>query len=136
MNRADRVAEEFSMSVDEVTTGRATVSMTVTDAMTNGLGVCHGGLIFTLADTAMAYGSNSEDVAAFSTSASIEWLRPAKAGVRLTATSTKVASRGRNAVHDVVVIDEYGDTVAMVRGQTLATDQSVTALADQQVNSR
>ena len=118
------------MSVDEVTNGCATVSMTVTDAMTNGLGVCHGGLVFTLADTAMAYGSNSEDLAAFSTSATIEWIRPARAGVRLTASSTRVASRGRNEIHDVVVVDEHGDMVAMVRGQTLATDQSVTELAD------
>jgi acyl-CoA thioesterase len=125
MNRADRVAHHYSMSVDEVADGRATVSMTVTEAMTNGLGVCHGGLIFTLADTAMAYGSNSDDIPAFLTTATIEWLRPALAGTRLSATSTRIAGRGRNDIHDVTVSDELGETIALVRGHTLTTAGSV-----------
>lgn len=135
MNRADRVAHHYSMSVDEVTEGRATVSMTVTEAMTNGLGVCHGGLIFTLADTAMAYGSNSDDIPTFSTTATIEWLRPAHAGTRLSATSTRIAGRGRNHIHDVTVTDDLGETVALVRGQTLATEGSVVERAADQVES-
>lgn len=125
MYNADRVAHAWGITVDEVSPGTATVRMTVTKEMTNGLGVCHGGILFAFADTAMAYGSNSEDVASFSTTASIEWLRPAHEGARLTATSTHIDSRGRNAIHDVVVTDEDGATIALVRGQTLATGKSV-----------
>lgn len=136
MNRADRVAVEFGMSVDEVSAGRATVSMTVTTSMTNGLGVCHGGIVFTLADTAMAYGSNATDDAAFSTTATIDWLRPTRAGARLSATSTRVAGRGRSDIHDIVVTDETGATIALVRGQTLSTGRPVTQLAAEAEDAR
>jgi acyl-CoA thioesterase len=122
MYSADNVAELFDMAVTAVDIGTATVEMTVTEEMTNGLDVCHGGLIFTLADTAMAYASNAGDHSAVSTTASIEWLRPAHAGDRLSATSTSVATRGRNTVHDVVVAREDGAVVAMVRAHTLTVD--------------
>ncbi|MDX2379114.1 MAG: hotdog fold thioesterase [Acidimicrobiia bacterium] len=122
MYSADNVAELFDMSVIDVDIGTATVEMTVTDEMTNGLDVCHGGIIFTLADTAMAYASNAGDHSAVSTTASIEWLRPAHTGDRLTATSRPVAVRGRNTVHDVVVARGDGEVVALVRAHTLMVD--------------
>ncbi len=123
MYSADNVAALFDMSVIEVDVDRATVEMTVTDEMTNGLDVCHGGLIFTLADTAMAYASNAGDHSAVSTTASIEWLRPAHSGERLSATSTAIARRGRNTVHDVVVTDAAGEVVALMRAHTLTIDE-------------
>jgi len=117
---ADNVAAAMGMTVAAVDVGTATLEMTVTEDMVNGLGVCHGGLIFTLADTAMAYGSNSGGESAFSTTATIEWLRPARVGDRLAATSTAIARRGRNCVHDVVVTNAAGEVIALVRAQTLA----------------
>lgn len=122
MYSADNVAELFDMEVTAVDAGTATVEMTVTEEMTNGLDVCHGGLVFTLADTAMAYASNAGDHSAVSTTASIEWLRPAHSGDHLSATSTTVAVRGRNTVHDVTVTRADGEVVAMVRAHTLTVD--------------
>jgi acyl-CoA thioesterase len=126
MHRADEVAHAHDMSVDHVGADCATVSMTVTAEMANGLGVCHGGLVFTLADTAMAYASNAGDERTLSTTATIDWLRPARVGARLTATSTLTAARGRNAIHDIVVTDESGAVVALVRGQTLRIGGRIT----------
>ena len=122
MYAADRVAHEMGMTVVEAEPGRATVEMVVRDEMTNGLGVCHGGLVFTLADTAMAYASNAGEHRAFSTSASIEWVRSAISGDELRATCHTVETRGRNAIHDTVVVNGAGETVALVRGHTLAVD--------------
>ena len=119
MHARDRVAHAMGMSIDAVAVGSATVSMTVGDDMVNGLGVCHGGILFTLADTAMAHASNAGDERTLSTTASIEWIRPARVGERLRAVSAVVAHRGRNTIHDIVVTNEAGDTVALVRGQTL-----------------
>lgn len=124
MYSADNVAALFDMSVIDVEIGRATIEMTVTEEMTNGLGVCHGGLIFTLADTAMAYASNAGSHSAVSTTASIEWLRRAHSGDRLSATSTAVARRGRNTVHDVVVTND-GDVIALVRAHTLTVQEEL-----------
>lgn len=122
MYAADRVAHAMGMAVSEVEPGRATVTMTVTEDMTNGLGVCHGGLVFTLADTAMAFASNAGEQRAFSTSASIEWIRSAVAGDELRATCRTVVTHRRNAIHDVVVTGATGEPIALVRGHTLVVE--------------
>ena len=119
MHSRDRVAHELDISIDSSAPGSATVSMTVTDQMTNGLGVCHGGIVFTLADTAMAHASNAGNGRTLATSASIEWIRAARIGDGLTAKCLVIARRGRNMVHDIEVTNGAGETVALVRGQTL-----------------
>lgn len=129
MHAEDRVAHAFDMTIDHADDGTATVSMTVVESMTNGLGVCHGGLLFTLADTAMAHASNAGNERSFSTTAQIDWINPARIGQRLTAVSTTVSKRGRHAIHDVVVTDETGETKALVRGQTLTVGGPVAAEA-------
>ncbi len=119
MHAEDSVARGMAMSIDAATDGSAVVSMTVTAEMTNGLGVCHGGLLFTLADTAMAHASNAGNERAFSTTAQIDWINSALIGQRLTATSTRVSQRGKSSIHDIVVTNDLGEMVALVRGQTL-----------------
>ncbi|MEM1334284.1 MAG: hotdog fold thioesterase [Actinomycetota bacterium] len=119
MHAQDRVAQAWEMEVEHAAVGSASVSMTVTEHLCNGLGVCHGGVVFTLADTAMAHASNAGGERTLSTTASIEWIRAARVGDRLTATSATVDHRGRNTIHDIDVVDQRGQRVALVRGQTL-----------------
>jgi len=123
MHENDDVAHELGIDIVAAEPGAATVEMTVTGSMTNGLDVCHGGIIFALADTAMAHASNAAGDRTLSTSASIEWLRAVRVGERLVATSSVAASRGRNTVHDVVVTVD-GERVALLRGQTLTLGAS------------
>jgi acyl-CoA thioesterase len=125
MHEKDQVAKSLGIEITHAEPGLAVVSMTVTEAMTNGLGVCHGGLLFTLADTAMAHASNAANERTLSTTASIEWIKPARIGDHLVATSRAVAQRGRNTVHDISVTDADGDAVALVRGQTLTLGGAV-----------
>lgn len=125
MHQRDHVARELGIEITHAEVGLAVVSMTVEERMTNGLGVCHGGLLFTLADTAMAHASNAGNERTLSTSASIEWISPARVGDHLVATSRAVAQRGRNTVHDITVSNGDGDTVALVRGQTLTLGGAV-----------
>lgn len=125
MHANDRVAHKLDMTIDQVAVGSAVVSMTVVNSMCNGLDVCHGGIIFTLADTAMAHASNAGGKRTLSTTASIEWLRAAKMGDRLTATSSVVDQRGRNTIHDIDVVDQSGNRIALVRGQTLTLGGAV-----------
>jgi len=119
MHQRDHVAEELGIEIIHAEVGLAVVSMKVEERMTNGLGVCHGGVLFTLADTAMAHASNAGNERTLSTTASIEWISVARIGDHLVATSRAVAQRGRNTVHDIAVNNGDGDTVALVRGQTL-----------------
>lgn len=115
----DRASQALGMELVEVGQGRAVLRMTVRDDMVNGLGVGHGGLVFTLADSAMAFASNSHNLRAVATQAEIDWLAPVRAGMVLTATATQRHQGGKAAVNDVEVTTEDGQMVAMFRGRTL-----------------
>lgn len=132
MHANDKVAHGMNMTIDAVADGSATVSMIVADEMCNGLGVCHGGLLFTLADTAMAHASNAADQRAFSTTAQIDWINSALVGQRLTASSTRVSQRGKSSIHDIVITNDLDETIALVRGQTLTVGGRVARSADEE----
>ncbi|MEM7340332.1 MAG: hydroxyphenylacetyl-CoA thioesterase PaaI [Actinomycetota bacterium] len=118
MYARDEASRALGIEVVSVEPGRAVTRMTVRPDMVNGLDVCHGGLIFTLADSAMAFASNSYNHYDISTHADIDWLQPAHRGDVLTATATNAARQGRNAVHDVAVVNAAGGLVATFRGRT------------------
>jgi acyl-CoA thioesterase len=125
MFERDRSSQALGIVIAEVTAGGAVATMTVRDDMVNGLGVCHGGYLFTLADTAMAYASNSRDDVAFAVAAQVDFLRPARAGDRLTARATERDRAGRTALTDVEVATGDGTVVAVFRGRTRTTGQPV-----------
>jgi acyl-CoA thioesterase len=125
MQGRDNAANGLRIEIERAAAGEATASMTVTEAMTNGLGTCHGGVLFSLADTVMGHASNAGNERSVATTASIEWVKAARIGDRLIATSRTVATRGRNTVHDVDVVNQTGETIAIFRGQTLTLGGSV-----------
>ncbi len=120
MRAADRVADRLGVTVEFAGDGRSVVSMTATADTDNGMGICHGGLLFTLADIAMAYASNGGDQRAVATGGSVEFLKAVPVGTALRATCTTPHAAGRNRVHDIEVVDEAGDVVVVFRGRTLA----------------
>ncbi len=103
------------LSADETS---AAVRMAVTPEMCNGFAIMHGGMAFLLADSAMAFASNSQPVPALATSAEIDWLAPARAGDVLTATATQSWSSNRSALWDIDVTNQDGTRVATFRGRT------------------
>lgn len=121
----DQCSEALGITVVSVDLGAATVEMVVRPDMCNGHGTCHGGMIFALADTAMAFASNSHDVNALATAASIEFLEPALDGERITATATERHQRGRTGIYDVSVERADSTVVALFRGRTLRVGGSV-----------
>ncbi len=116
----DAASQMLGITVDVGEAGSATATMTVRPDMANGLDVCHGGLVFALADTAMAFASNAwldTGQAAFAIHADIDWLRPARVGDTVVARAALVAQPGRTAVYDVnVTIGD--DLIAVFRGRT------------------
>jgi acyl-CoA thioesterase len=114
----DTASQRLGMSLDEVEPGLASLSMTITEAMSNGHGTCHGGYIFTLADSAFAFACNSYNDAAVAQHCSITFLDPVRIGDRLTATAREVMRRGRSGIYDVRVVNQRGETVAEFRGHS------------------
>ncbi len=115
----DTVAQHLDMAVITVALGQATVRMSTTPAMCNGVGTVHGGYIFTLADTAFAYACNSSNTFAVAADCSIQFLRPVFAGDTLMASASETAAAGRTGIYDVVVRhSETLEIVATFRGKS------------------
>jgi acyl-CoA thioesterase len=114
----DRATSALGMRLEAVTRGRSRLSMTVTEAMTNGHGICHGGFIFALADSAMAFAANPGDAPAVTQHAAITFVRPARAGDALVAEAAERMRSGRSGMYDVRISTEDGELVAEFRGHT------------------
>jgi acyl-CoA thioesterase len=112
----DRASAALGMTIEDVGPGRAELSMTVLEEMTNGHGMCHGGYIFTLADSAFAFACNTHNQRCVAQHCSIVYLAPAAKGARLTASARERQRVGRNGVYDVAVRNESGAIVADFRG--------------------
>lgn len=126
MRRRDRASRFLGIEMEEIGPAHCVMSLTVTDNLVQGLDVCHGGYIFSLADTAMAFASNSFDTPNLAQSAQITFLSPGMPGDRLIATARRVAEAGRNNIWDVEVVNQDGRQIAVFRGQTRAVQGKVT----------
>lgn len=118
MLRGDRNAAAMGMAISDVEAGSATVAMTVRPDMVNGHAICHGGIMFALADTAMAFAANAHGPPAVASGASIEFLRPAHEGDRITAVAVEAQRAGRSGIYDVTVRSGDGTVHAVFRGRT------------------
>lgn len=119
MFAADNASREFmQMELLACTPGQATMRMTVRSELLNGHQICHGGFIFTLADSTFAFACNSYNKAAVAAGCSIEFLRPARLGDVLTCVGQEQALQGRHGIYDMQVCNQNGETVALFRGKS------------------
>lgn len=112
----DGAAQWIGMSLDSVDEARAVMSLTVERHHCNGHGICHGGIIFSLADTAFAYACNSRNQATVAQNNMITFVAPGRVGDTLTATAQEVSLVGRSGIYDVRVTDQDNRTIAEMRG--------------------
>ena len=110
------VASTLGIALLEVREGFARLSMPVGPAMLNGHRTAHGGMIFTLADTAFAYACNSRNLATVAAQASIIFLSPAREGEVLGAEAVERAACGRSGAFWVDVRTADGRPVASFQG--------------------
>jgi acyl-CoA thioesterase len=99
----DRTSHALGIVIDEVRPGEATVRMTLREDMVNGHGIGHGGLTFTVADSAFSYACNSYNRRTVAACAEIRFLAPTRRGDVLVATATEREREGRDGVYDVTV---------------------------------
>lgn len=105
----DNASRALGMVLDEVGPGRATLRMTVRQDMVNGHDIGHGGLTFTLADSAFAFACNSRNRRTVAAGADISFRAPTRLGDVLVARAVERSRDGRDGVYDVTVT--VGDTV-------------------------
>jgi acyl-CoA thioesterase len=118
MYTRDTATHALGIRIAHVGPGFAELAMAVRADMLNGHEICHGGFIFTLADSAFAYACNSYNLNTVASGCAIEFTAPARAGDVLTARAHERQLAGRTGVYDVEVANQRGETVALFRGKS------------------
>jgi len=118
MYAKDTASQHLGITLKDIHPGSAVMTMRVTDSMLNGHGTCHGGLIFTLADTAFAFACNACNQNTVAQSAQINFLKPVPVDSLLTATAREISRTGRTGLYDIDVTLENGTLVATFRGNS------------------
>jgi acyl-CoA thioesterase len=116
MWEGDNASSGLGMALVSVAPGQSAVTMPITEAMVNGHGTCHGGFIFSLADSAFAFACNSYNQRAVAQHCSITFLAPGRLGDMLTAQGAELSRTGRSGIYDIAISNQDGVAVAIFRG--------------------
>jgi len=114
----DRATQGLGIQILSVKPGYALMAMPVRGDMVNGHHICHGGFIFTLADSAFAFACNSYNQNTVASACHIDFLAPAREGDVLEAEAVERSLSGRTGVYDITVRTRSGKTVALFRGKS------------------
>ncbi|OZI51292.1 hydroxyphenylacetyl-CoA thioesterase PaaI [Bordetella genomosp. 4] len=118
MYAADAASQGLGMQVVEIAPGYARLTMPVRSDMLNGHQTCHGGFLFSLADSAFAFSCNSRNVSTVASGCTIDFLAPGFAGDVLTAVAQERSLAGRTGVYDVTITNQDGKQLALFRGRS------------------
>lgn len=121
----DRASQSHGIRILEVRPGYAKLAMIVRTDMVNGHRICHGGMVFTLADSAFAFACNSHNDNTVAAAASIDFLAAAYEGDELTAQATELWRTRRNGIYEITVTNQTGARIAFFRGRSYRIDGHV-----------
>jgi acyl-CoA thioesterase len=121
----DLASQGLGMRIVAMAPGEARLEMLVRPDMANGHGMCHGGYVFTFADSAFAFACNSRNQRMVAGQGAISFVAPAHVGDTLTAHAREVHLRGRSGIYDVSVANQAGERIAEFRGHCRAIPGSV-----------
>ena len=114
----DQASQSLGMRIERIAPGEAVLTMTVAERMVNGHGICHGGFIFTLADSAFAFACNTYDRRTVAQHCAVTFIAPSRLGEVLSAHALEVSRAGRSGIYDVTVTGDGGAVVAEFRGHS------------------
>jgi acyl-CoA thioesterase len=123
MMARDAFSRWLGIEVLEVAPLRSTCRLTVRDEMVNGFGVTHGGIAFSLADSAFAFACNSHGKVTVSIENSITYPAPIGVGDVLTATAKEDAASGRLSYYSAEVRNQRNEVVGLFRGTAFKTER-------------
>lgn len=125
MYERDLAVRHLGIQVLRMAPGEADLQMTVSEIMIQGHNNCHGGYLFTLADSAFAYACNSYDDVCVALGCSIDYIAPGRLGDLLTARATQVSRSGRTGNYDVRIENQHGQLIAVFHGKSYRISGSV-----------
>ncbi|TYP94726.1 acyl-CoA thioesterase [Fodinibius salinus] len=119
----DAFSQWLGIEVIDITPGSVTLKMEVRQGMTNGFNVSHGGIAFSLADSALAFASNSYGRISLALENNISFIKKVTAGDMLTATTEELSLGNRIGVYNVTIMNQHDDTIATFRGTVFRTQE-------------
>jgi acyl-CoA thioesterase len=121
----DRIAAHFGMEITGAGVGWGEVRMEVAERHLNSVDTTHGGVLFSLADVAMAVAGNSHGIVSVAANASISFVKPARAGETLTARAQEIAQTRKTAAIRIDIVNEQGEVVALMQGTVFRTGEAI-----------
>ena len=121
----DNASHALGIEMEVTGVGAANARMVIREDMVNGLEVCHGGLVFALADTAFAFACNAYNNQSFAASCQIDFLRPAKLGDELLAVASEDHRGRRSGYYTVRIQNQRGEPVALFRGRCASNGEAL-----------
>jgi acyl-CoA thioesterase len=121
----DQASQALGIRIVEIRPGHARLAMLVRGDMVNGHRICHGGMVFTLADSAFAFACNSYNESTVAAAAAIDFLAACYEGDELTAVATELWRTRRNGIYEITVTNQEGARIAFFRGRSYRIDGHV-----------
>lgn len=113
----DYASQTLGIQISQISPGEVMLTMPVRQDMINGMNICHGGIISALADTALAFACNTENILSIVSSFTMEFILPAQQGDVLAASTKAIAKTGRTMLYDVNVYNQHQQLIATLRGR-------------------
>lgn len=132
----DRFSKWLGIEVLEVHKGYALLKMNIRNDMLNGFDIVHGGITYSLADSAIAFAANTYGKIAVSLEQSMSYPNPSKLGDKLNATATEVSRNNKTAVYDVIITNQNNEKVGIFRGTVYITSKEHNLINDEQINGK
>ncbi len=120
----DAMSQWLGIELLSIEKGKATVKMMVRDEMTNGFGIAHGGITYSLSDSCLAFAANSHGIHSVSIETSISHLKPVNVGDILTAKSTEISLTKRVGVYQIEVLNQNNHLVSILKGTMYRTGKN------------
>lgn len=126
MMQNDLFSQWLGIEVLEIKEGFSKIKMTVRKEMINGLGIVHGGIAFSLADSCFAFACNNRDVLSVALDTSINFIKPVHPGDELIAESKEMHNGKSTGLYHITIVNQKGHTIALFKGTCFRTTRSLT----------
>ena len=123
MINGDAFSQWLGIKVIEISEGKCTLEMTVRDEMTNGFNIAHGGIAYSLADSALAFAANSYGIQSMSIETSISHTKKVKSGDVLKAITKEVNKSKKTAIYYITITNQENMEIAHFKGTVYRTDR-------------
>jgi len=125
MVQHDLFSQWLGIEVLEINAGYSKIKMTVRPEMINGFGIVHGGIAFSLADSAFAFACNNRNVLSVALDTAINFLKPVHVGDLLIAEAKELHNGKSTGLYHITIANQHEHTVAVFKGTCFRTNKKL-----------